>query len=84
MAQNAYARKRVDEIQSTVTAEKEWWEKKKASIQEGFMKELDEDSLKSPTRPVNGRNSDEDAVLVERDGPVGTQGGGKKKKKGKN
>ncbi|KAJ9648599.1 Translocation protein S66 [Coniosporium apollinis] len=86
MAQNALLRKRVEEIQAQVTAEKEWWEKKKAGIQADFMKELDEDSKATQAVPTTGRGSDDDAVLVEGGGPTAAQqqGSMKKRKKGKN
>jgi len=69
----------MEELQAQTTSEKEWWEKKRASIQSNFMKELDE----GPKSPQRG--SDDDAVLVEAGGPaVGQQGSAKKKKKAKN
>lgn len=52
MANNAVARKRMEELQSQVAAEKEWWEKRKATIQLNFMKELDEESGKKATPAV--------------------------------
>ncbi|KAF2085601.1 hypothetical protein K490DRAFT_67485 [Saccharata proteae CBS 121410] len=91
MAQNAMLRKRVEEIQSQAKSEREWWDKKKAGIQESFMKELDESSTTRPstagTTSATSRNGSvvgDDAVLVDADGPAsGQQGGGKKKGKGK-
>ncbi|KAF2096671.1 hypothetical protein NA57DRAFT_67330 [Rhizodiscina lignyota] len=96
MANNAMIRKRMDELQAQATAEKEWWEKRKATIQTNFMKELDEEksastlsptarSVASPTgTSATGKSvSDDDAVIVESGGPKESQGGGKKKKKGK-
>ncbi|RDL36666.1 Uncharacterized protein BP5553_06018 [Venustampulla echinocandica] len=50
---------RLKEIQAQTDVEKEWWEKRRASIQSEFMKELD-----IPTTTV-GKSSDDDAVLVE-------------------
>jgi translocation protein SEC66 len=73
-------RKRLDEIQAQTTAEKEWWEKRRASIQSDFMKELDEASVKSPT---NKTGSDDDAILVESGGPAVADKGSMRKKKGK-
>ncbi|EAU38685.1 conserved hypothetical protein [Aspergillus terreus NIH2624] len=43
MMNNVIYRERMEFHQAKVAEEKEWWEKKKASIQEGFMKELDEE-----------------------------------------
>jgi len=65
------------EIQATVDSEKEWWEKRRASIQKDFMKELDEESEETPAKA----NSDDEPVLVETDTPSATPGS--KKKKGK-
>ncbi|KAJ4372218.1 Translocation protein S66 [Neocucurbitaria cava] len=73
MAQNTHIRERLGEITAKAPAEKEWWEKRKATIQTDFMKELDEEKLKS---------SEDDAVLVEAGGPAGSVGrSGKKGKK---
>ena len=55
MAQNTHIRERLAEITSKASEEKEWWEKRKAAIQSDFMKELDEEKVKS---------SEDDAVLV--------------------
>ncbi|KAJ0421030.1 Pre protein translocase subunit Sec66-domain-containing protein [Aspergillus carlsbadensis] len=41
MVNNALIRERIEKHQKKADEEKEWWGKKKASIQEGFMKELD-------------------------------------------
>ncbi|KAL4986925.1 Pre protein translocase subunit Sec66-domain-containing protein [Aspergillus falconensis] len=41
MVNNAIVRERLENHQKKLDEEKAWWEKKKASIQEGFMKELD-------------------------------------------
>ncbi|KAG5304886.1 translocation protein [Histoplasma capsulatum G186AR] len=88
---NTFLRKKIEDIQSTVKDEREWWDKKKARIQEGFLKELEMDpsakqtgSGSQPT-PLKQNSSDDDAVLVESGGPAaGSGGSGKnKKKKGK-
>lgn len=88
---NTFLRKKIEDIQSTVKDEREWWDKKKARIQEGFLKELEMDpsakqtgSGSQPT-PFKQNSSDDDAVLVESGGPAaGSGGSGKnKKKKGK-
>jgi len=42
IAANTVLRKRLGEITAQTEAEKEWWEKRRASVQEEFMKELDE------------------------------------------
>jgi translocation protein SEC66 len=43
MLNNDLYRVRVAEHQEKVKEEREWWDKKKSSIQEGFMKELNEE-----------------------------------------
>lgn len=71
MAQNTHIRERLGEIMSKAPEEKEWWEKRKATIQNDFMKELDEEE--------RVKNSEDDAVMVEGGGPAGSVG----KKSGK-
>jgi translocation protein SEC66 len=99
MDTNKAFRQRIEEHQSKLDEEKEWWDRKKARIQEGFMKELEEEGSKksgtvkssatagqstdtSATASSVTTGSDDDAVLVEADGSVGTNST-KKKKKGK-
>ncbi|KKK16434.1 translocation protein [Aspergillus rambellii] len=41
MVNNAMVRQRLEAHQSKLEEEKQWWERKKSRIQEGFMKELD-------------------------------------------
>lgn len=88
MANNAILRKRVDEHQAKVQEEQEWWDRKRASIQEGFMKELDEESAaaKAASAPVVnkastvGSRSTASSVVGERigsdDDAVLVEGGG--------
>ncbi|TKX23674.1 translocation protein sec66 [Elsinoe australis] len=88
IANNQLAKARMEELQAKVDEEREWWEARKKGIQEGFMKELDEEKASVPA-PKSGvkNNSDDDAVLVEAGGPAGSQGSGgsvKGKKKSKN
>ncbi|KAJ5121221.1 uncharacterized protein N7515_009182 [Penicillium bovifimosum] len=76
MMNNDIYRKRMEDQQGKLEEERQWWSKKKSSIQEGFMKELEESSpaapstsaakptgATTPARSVQG--SDDDAVLVE-------------------
>jgi translocation protein SEC66 len=86
IAANQAIRKRMDELQGTQKAEREWWDQRKASIQSDFMKELDEEPASTTAKSAlaGSRTSDDDAVLVEAGGPVDKQSGGGKKKKGKN
>lgn len=92
MMNNDLYRKRMEEHQSKLAEEKAFWAKKKASIQEGFMKELNgseggvaatEAAEKAPeavaTSAAPSVQSDEDAVLVEAE----TVASPAKKKKGK-
>lgn len=69
-------RNRLDEIQNKSAAEKEWWDKRRETIQTEFMKELEEEPAKGSTKV----SSDDDAVLVDSTTPVTTPS---KKKKGK-
>jgi translocation protein SEC66 len=80
MAQNEQLRKRMEELQGTVEAEKEWWDKKREATRSEFMKELDQESTTTKT----SKASDDEAVLVESGGPAAPQPGGKKKKTAKN
>ena len=92
MHQNALLRQKLAEIQAQGKADRQWWDKEKASIQSNFMKELGEDareSSKPATSAIGDKvGSDEDAVLVESGGPaasgsVSNAKGGTKKRKGK-
>lgn len=47
MMNNDIYRKRMDDQQKKLEEERQWWIKKKTSIQEGFMKELNEGSVAS-------------------------------------
>lgn len=84
MVNNANMRQQIAEIQAKGKADREWWDKERASIQSKFMKELDgETEATNVKNPGSDKvNSDEDAVLVESGGPAaaGSKGGGKKKK----
>lgn len=50
MLNNDLYRARVAEHQEKVKEEREWWDKKKESIQEGFMKELNEEEKEGATQ----------------------------------
>ncbi|KAK7989173.1 hypothetical protein PG989_009488 [Apiospora arundinis] len=76
IAANTVLRSRLDEIQNKSAAEKEWWDKRRETIQTEFMKELEEE----PTKGSSKVGSDDDAVLVDSGTPVTTPS---KKKKGK-
>jgi translocation protein SEC66 len=88
MTQNNQIRERLSEILSTSQAEKEWWEKRKATIQSDFMKELDDEKVvKSPAESSYGGSakgarigSDDDAVIVEGGGTAENAAKAKKKK----
>lgn len=68
-------RKSLQVIQDKAPAEKEWWEKRRAAVSEGFMKELDEEKT-----GAGKAGSEEDGVLVDSNTPAGTPSGSKKKK----
>lgn len=93
MMNNDLYRKRMHEHQSKLAEERAFWDKKKASIQEGFMKELGSSEgsgaaaakaseAAATTSAAPSVQSDEDAVLVEAES-VNTPVSGGKKKKGK-
>lgn len=42
-------RERLDEIQAQATQEKEWWEKRRATVRSEFMKELEGDETGTGT-----------------------------------
>jgi len=78
IAANTQLRKRLDEIEAQEATEKEWWEKKRATIKAEFMKELDQTPT-TPAKSATGKaGSDDDGILVEGGGPDGST-----KKKGK-
>lgn len=74
IAAGTLLRKKLEDIQAQAPAEKEWWEKRRASIQSEFMKELD-----APATAPGKSGSDEDTVLVD----SANNNGSIKKKKGK-
>ncbi|KAB8230173.1 translocation protein S66 [Aspergillus alliaceus] len=51
MMNNTLYRERIAEQQSKLAEERQWWEKKKASIKDGFMKELDAEGASSTAPP---------------------------------
>lgn len=57
MMNNEMYRKRMEEQASKVEEERKWWDKKKTSIQEGFMKELEEDSSAIKTTPASATST---------------------------
>ncbi|CRG92195.1 Translocation protein sec66 [Talaromyces islandicus] len=99
MDQNTLFRQRIDDYQSKADEERQWWDRKKASIQEGFMKELEEEekapapaaaatpnkAVEAATTTTTAGVSDDDGVLVESEIPSVSSGTSsvKKKKKGK-
>lgn len=96
MVNNEILRQKVADLQAKGKADREWWDRERASIQSKFMKELDEGSgtgtgsgaSKPSTTPAEKGGSDEDAVLVEGGGPAASGSaasskGGTKKRKGK-
>lgn len=52
IAANTMFRKRLDDIQAQTQAEKEWWEKRRTSIETDFLKELDEEAAVAPVKPI--------------------------------
>ncbi|KAK4691902.1 translocation protein SEC66, partial [Lecanoromycetidae sp. Uapishka_2] len=87
MVNNATVREKVAELQAKGKADREWWDKERASIKSKFMQELDEGKAAESAKSAASTsvNSDEDAVFVEGGGPAsgtaaGSKGGTKKKK----
>lgn len=74
-------RRKLEEIEAKTDAEVEWWEKRRANIQQDFMKELDNEAGSVAGSVKAG--SDEDGVLVDSSTPAATPGSSKKKKGGK-
>jgi translocation protein SEC66 len=86
MVNNELIRQKLAEIQAEGKADRDWWERKRATTQSEFMKELDQNTIPGPTsgsnpgptpNTVKSANpqaekvgSDEDAVLVEGGGPA--------------
>ncbi|KAB8302262.1 hypothetical protein EYC80_005703 [Monilinia laxa] len=89
IAANTMFRKALDDVQAKTESEKQWWEKRRASIQSEFMKELDEEAgakaskVTSPTKSTSVV-SDEDAILVQGGGPTASEPGSPNRKKSKN
>ncbi|KAK5134395.1 hypothetical protein LTR08_006575 [Meristemomyces frigidus] len=91
--QNLIIKQRTAEIQAQLESEKAWWERKRAGMQSDLMKDLEanENSDNAESEPAaeplakkkKGGSSDEDAVLVDADGPAQAQGGSVRKRKGK-
>ncbi|KAJ5975246.1 Pre protein translocase subunit Sec66-domain-containing protein [Penicillium waksmanii] len=83
MMNNEIYRQRIKEHEEKLDEERVWWEKKRTSVKESFMKELNEDETLSPqtqtpaaktsetATPAKAaasvQGSDDDAVLVEAD-----------------
>jgi len=81
MAANAVFKNRIKEIEAKVPEDKEWWERRRASIQSELLKE--EGITGSPVA-AKAVSSEEDAILVEGGGPAaGSDKGSGRKKKGK-
>lgn len=65
----------MEEHVSNVGEERKWWDKKKSSIQEGFMKELEEDSLANKVTVGSTTSKDVDTATTASAAPaVSVQG----------
>lgn len=78
IAANKALRDKLDEIEAQTGRDKEWWEKRRASIKDSFMKELE---LESGTAPAAAGSGDEPA-LVAASTPAGAPSKKKAGKKG--
>jgi hypothetical protein len=99
MAANAVLKKKLAAINASVEPEKEWWEAKKATTKEDFMRELDKDAAAEKKeratatqvaaayteKMARGQSSDgsEEAILVETPAQPTAGGGGGGGGKGK-
>jgi translocation protein SEC66 len=84
IAANTILRDRLNEIQAQTQGEKEWWEKRRASIRTDLMREIDTPATTPATKSLatpSKSTSDEDTVIVEN--PTPSEKGSTKKKKGK-
>jgi translocation protein SEC66 len=80
MAANNLFRTKLSEIQEQTEFEKSWWEKRRASIQSEFMKELETESTSTAKVTASKTSSDEDAIMVEGGGPAVTDKGSIRRK----
>lgn len=83
IAANKVLRDRLEEIEQQTERDKEWWEKRRATIKNEFMKELDEeagDKAQSKTSTNSVAGSEDEPVLVGTDTPSATPSGASKKK----
>lgn len=67
IAVNTQFRKKLGEIQETAAGEKEWWEKRRATIETELIKELDEESADKASAGKSA--SEDDTVLVDAGSP---------------
>lgn len=58
-------RDRLDEIEAQTERDKEWWEKRRASIKNEFMKELDEEEQQQQQQQQSKAGTDDEGVLVD-------------------
>lgn len=59
-------RDRLDEIEAQTERDKEWWEKRRASIKNEFMKELDEEEEQQQQQQQQSKaGTDDEGVLVD-------------------
>jgi translocation protein SEC66 len=77
IAANKALRDKLDDIEAQTERDKQWWEKRRASIKDNFMKELEEESGKTQTKA----GIEDEPVLVDTDTPSASPSG--KKKAGK-
>ncbi|KAK4158128.1 Sec62/63 complex, subunit Sec66 [Chaetomidium leptoderma] len=77
IAANKVLRDRLDEVEAQTANDKEWWEKRRASVKSGFMKELDEEESGKGQAKAG---SEDEPVLVDTNTPSATPSGKKSKK----
>ena len=90
-AHNELVRKKLREVEEGRLEEREGWVRRKESVKEGFLRELDaaaavpavEKNEVVAAEKVKTGSSDEEAVMVEKDVAAPVTPGSAKKKKGK-
>lgn len=94
IAANKVLRDRLDEVEAQAERDREWWAKRRAAIQDEFMKELESESSEKKQQGQQGQStnataaagSEDEAVLVDTNTPSAAPAAGaaaSKKKKGK-
>ena len=71
MMNNNIVRQRIETHQSKLAEEREWWDRKKANIKDGFMKELDAEGSSTTTKTEPPRPSSSSGANATTDNTTG-------------